>query len=97
MHNIVNQLYFNKKKNRVTSLAVQRLRLHISTAVGTGLISGELRSHMLSCVAKEKKKKKQNYLRSRDIEEGGWKGRRCPGTCSVAELPLSVSEKASEN
>ena len=75
-------------------MVVQRLRLYFSTAVGTGLIPRELRSHMLCCVAK--KKKKQNYLSSRGIEEGGWKGRRCPETCSVAELPLSVSEKASD-
>ena len=40
---------------------------------------------MLCCVAKKKKKAKLAKIVPR-----------CPGTCSVAELPLSVSEKASE-
>lgn len=37
-------------------MAVQRLTLYFSTAVGTGLIPRELRSHMLYCVAKKKSK-----------------------------------------
>ena len=53
-----------KKRKWGTSLVVQWLRLHASTAGGMGSISalGELRSCMLHGGAKKKKKKKNSCL-----------------------------------
>ena len=53
-------------------MAVQRLRLYFSTAVGTGLIPRELRSHMLCCVAKKKKSK--TILAPEVLKKVGGKG-----------------------
>ena len=49
-------LFFGKGVG--TSLAVQRLRLHASTAEGTGLIPGQGAETCHACAVQKKKKKK---------------------------------------
>ena len=57
-----NKKKYKKKKNRGTSLALQWLRLHVSTAVGMGSIPGwgTKIPHVAQC-GKKKKKKKKNW------------------------------------
>ena len=56
-----------------TSLGVLWFRLHTSTAGAMGSVPGELRSHMLHCIAKKLKKnfkkKKENGARNVDGQQ----------------------------
>ena len=98
-----------KKKKKTlpgTSLVVQRLRLHPSTAAGAGsILVRELRSHMPLCSQKKKQGKKKhtprqecylfiNYLDFMATGTTGVQGRHLPSPASVrCQLPfLSASQ-----
>ena len=59
---------FSTENLKETSLMAQWLRLHAPNAEGTvWSLVGELRSHMLHCIAKKKKKKKKSLKKCRCI------------------------------